>query len=671
MAKSGPSLSKTTVNNIKALGIDMITNAGSGHPGVVLSAAPALTTLFAHHLRINPKDPNWLGRDRFVMSGGHGSALLYSTMFIAGFDIPLETLKTFRRAGSKLTGHPEYGVLPGIDCTTGPLGQGFATAVGMAIGETILNQKFSTPVKSGFKTINDALFDYHTYVMCGDGDLMEGVSYEAASIAGRLGLGKLIVLYDDNDMTLDGPLNKSFNENVAARFAAQNWQVIEVKDSDDYASINKAIERAKADINRPSLICIKSILGKDSPQENTNKAHGQPLTTAEVSMLKSKLNMRDLPFTISNEAISNMGECMSERNRVAYNTYQNKLRDYLNYDTFGKDLNNYINGPLKVDVAALIYDFDSEIIEPLRDINGKVMNIVGDNLPFLISTNADLFSSTKTYLNNHGNYDINNRLGRNVWCGIREHAMGAIANGLALVGFRPVASTFLSFSDYLKPSIRLAALMKLPVTYVFTHDSFNIGGDGPTHIPIEQLTMLRSTPDLRVYRPADAKEVVGSWNHVINNPDLPSALIISKSKLPLLAESAAKGVYGGAYIVSQEPGPMHAILLATGSEVSLAINVASTLATKGYSIRVVSMPSSEVFDRQSEEYKNAIIPPGIKTIAIEAASDMSWFKYVTDKNCIISANTFGISGTEEEQTEYYGFTLNKVTLRVANLINTK
>lgn len=656
------------IDTIKGIGIDMIDIAESGHPGIVLGAAPILYTLYAKHININVEDDKWLNRDRFVMSAGHGSALLYATLFLAGFDLTVEDLKAFRKLGSKTPGHPEYKVTPGVDMTTGPLGQGFASAVGMAMAERYLATKYNLK-KEKLLHSDTNIFDYYTYVLCSDGDLMEGVSYEAASLAGVLKLGKLIVLYDSNNVSLDGGTSKTFDEDILKRFEALGWHTQQVKSGDDIDAIDKAIIKAKTVLNKPSIIEIKTIIGKDSIIEGTSKVHGSPLTKEDIEQIKNKLGLRNIPFAISQDAADSFRNMIKERTSEKYEQWKEIYEKYLEKasEEIKKEIeaikeNNHI-----LDVNSLIWRFADDLVEATRVTNGKVMDIIADNLPNFMGGSADVASSTKTYLNKYSDYTSESYDGRNIWFGVREHAMGAILNGLSLSGLRVFGSTFLAFSDYLKPAMRLACLMNLPVTYIFTHDSINIGSDGPTHQPIEQLAMLRSMPNLNVYRPADAKEVVGCWHEILKN-NKPSALILSRADSRILKGTNILEVGKGAYIVKKEKERLDGILIATGTEVELAIEVSDKLEKDNIDVRVVSMPSMELFLKQPKEYQEELLPIGIKNIVIELGSSYGWHQFVYNDKYLITINEFGISGPKDEILKEYGFDIKTVTNRIEKLL---
>lgn len=618
------------VNSIKGLSIDMINKAGSGHPGVALGAATILYTLYSRHLNIDLDDDMYINRDRFVLSGGHASALLYSMLFYVGY-LSLEDLKNFRRINSKTPGHPEIETR-GVDISTGPLGQGIANGVGMAIAEKYYENTLSKDI------------DYYTYVMCGDGDLMEGISYEAASLAGTLNLNKLILLYDSNNVSLDGNTNLTFNEDIKKRFESINWNYIKVLNGHDINEIDRAISMAK-NSDKPTIIEIKTIIGEGSMYEGTNKVHGTPLTDEDISNLKIKLNLSQVPFDIDMNLVY-------EFRTFIKNRCKKKIIDIPSEN---------------IDVYSLTNNFYENINEPLRVTNSKIMNLISNEIKYFIGGSADVSLSTKTYLLEKGNFSKDNYVGRNINYGVREHAMGAISNGIASCGIRTFNSTFLAFSDYLKPAIRMSALMNLPVTYIFTHDSITIGSDGATHQPIEQLSMLRNIPNLIVFRPADANEILGIWNEILTN-NYPSALVLSRNPSPLLKGSDAKKVNRGAYIVRNEKNRLSAIIIATGTEVSMAINIADDLEKQGINIRVVSMPSMELFEQNEEDYKETIIPTGYKTIVIEYSSSSDWYRYVRNEKYLININNFGKSGSKEEILEYYELDYENVKKYIIDLL---
>ena len=646
-------LEEKIIGEIKSLGLDMIEEAGSGHPGIVLGAAPILYTLFLEHLRFAPEVPDFYNRDRFIMSAGHGSSLLYSVLYFAGYDISLDDLKSFRRLNSKTPGHPEYMKTSGVEMTTGPLGQGFATAVGCAIAEkhtaSLINNK-------------EKVIDYNIYCLCGDGDLMEGVSYEAASLAGSLKLNNLIVLYDSNKVTLDGKTENVFDEDIAARFESMNWNVLFTSDSVE--DINNALIKAKS-ADKPTLIEVITTIGKGSLLAGSNKVHSGPLGEEEVSKIKTSLGVRDIPFTISNEAVEEFRNYIKERNKDLTVDFDTKL-ETLESDEVSL-LNKLMDKDKSIKLTSLDYNKPDDNEELLRISAKKVLNSYATISPLIIGGNADVSSSTKMYLNELSPFSKDNYKGRNINFGVREHAMAAIANGLALAGYRPFVSTFLSFSDYLKPALRLSALMNLPVTYIFTHDSISIGQDGPTHQPVEQLVSLRATPNLEVFRPADSNEVIGSFKTIFEN-NKPSCLILGRDKIKILETTSISATSKGAYIVHNEERKLDGIIIATGEEVTLALSVMKLLKEKGYDLRVISMPSIERYNLLTAEEKEELFPVGAKKFVIEKGSSYSWYSFVYKDSYLFTLDKFGTSGTKEEVDSFYGFTKEEISLKIEALL---
>lgn len=646
------------INQIRALGIDMIHDANSGHPGIVLGAAPILYSLYAHHLRINPDNPTFYNRDRFIMSAGHGSALLYATLYMAGFDLEIEDLKKFRKIHSKTPGHPEYKITPGVDMTTGPLGQGVATAVGMAMAEARLREKYNKYEKR--------LIDFYTYVLCGDGDLMEGVSYEALSLAGTLKLNKLIILYDSNETTLDGKTNQSFDENIKLRFEAMGFRYSKVNDGEDFQAISKAIEDAKKSCDKPSIIEIKTTIGKFSINEGTNKVHGGPLTKEDITSIKEKLKLRDITYNISNDTIEDFQFFIHERCANLESEFKEK------FNRLDENIKNELSFLMGEEKSLPIKDLeyiepDSQTESP-RDTSSKILNSIMRDNPYMLGGSADLFGATKTYIEDGGDYSHHNYLGSNIFFGVREHAMGAILNGLALCGYRVYGSTFLAFSNYLMPAIRMAAILNLPIIYIFTHDSISIGEDGLTHQPIEQLAQLRVMPNVEVYRPSDANEVIGTYKTIMKKNIGPSVVCLSKTNVKILDTTKITEVENGAYIIKDSQRKLDGIIISTGEEVHLALEVANNLSIKGIDIRVVSMPSMERFLKKDDEYKEKILPVGIKKIVLECASSMPWNKIVFNDKYLITLDEFGYSGTKEEVYQEFGFDIQSLEEKIEHLL---
>ena len=653
-------IDKKIIDNIKMLGINMIQSANSGHSGIVLSAAPILYTLYAKHLNVNPSDPNWLNRDRFIMSAGHGSALLYSTLYMAGYDITLEDLKKFRQLGSITPGHPELNVTPGVDLSTGPLGQGFASAVGMAIAEKYLKVNYNVDKKY-------EIFDHNIYVLCGDGDLMEGISYEASSLAGTLQLNNLIVLYDSNDTSLDGKTNMAFNEDIEKRFKSQNWNYILVKNGEDVDSIDKAIISAKKS-DKPTIIEIKTVLGNGSLLAGSNKVHGVPLTEEDVEQLTKKFELRNIPFSPSNDAVESFRTMIKTRVGLEYDRWNDMYNEFIDKsDNFVKRDFNILNGITNIDTSILTKNFDEEINEPLRTINGNILNKLCSNTNLFIGGSADLSSSTKTYLDSGGDFSKNNYKGKNLWFGVREHVMGAIINGISTYNIRTFASTFLSFSDYLKPAIRMSSLMNLPVTYIFTHDSINIGEDGPTHQPIEQLSMLRNIPNLTVYRPCDVKEIVGCYNMICKSKN-PSCIVLSRNKVKLQKNSNYKKVEFGAYIIKKEKNNLNVILISSGSDLDIIIDIADELEEENYGVRVISIPSKELLLEQKEEYIDEIFDKDVIKILIESSNDKNIDDRIKGKIKYILLNKFGTSGKMDDVLKHMNFDKESIKSKIEYMI---
>lgn len=630
------------VNSLKGLSIDMINNAKSGHPGVSLGATNIIYTLYSRHMNVNVNDDKWINRDRFVLSGGHASALLYSMLYFMGF-LTLDDLKGFRCINSKTPGHPEI-TTPGVDMSTGLLGEGISNAVGFAIAERYYNNTIT----------NKDMINYYTYVMCGDGDLMEGVSYEALSLAGTLNLNKLIILYDSNSVTLDGSTDITFNEDIHLRFKSIGFNYIKTNNNID--DIDNAIKEAK-NSNKPTLIEVKTIIGEGSLLEGTNKIHGGILTEEDTYQLKEKLNLSTIPFDIDINLVSEFRDKIKERMHSKYENWKNIFYT-------SSDLVKFSNS---IDLLSLVNPFYEKMDESMRDTNGKIMNVIGSNLYTFIGGAADTSLSTKTKILSSKMFSRNDYSGKNIYYGVREHAMAGISNGLASAGLLPFASTFLVFSDHMKPSIRMSALMDLPVTYVFTHDSITIGSDGATHEPVEQLDSLRSIPNFRVFRPADAREILGSWNEILNNPK-PSAIVLSRNNTPLLKNSDAKSVSKGAYIVKKENGRLSAIIIASGEEVNTVVKIAEELEKDKIYLRVVSMVSESLYEQTCNEYKASILPNGYKCIVVEYSNSNLWYKYIQNKNYLINLNSFGKSGTKEEVLKSFDLDYETLKERIKELV---
>ena len=655
-------MDKDVISNIKSLALDMINEAKSGHPGIVLSSAPILYTLYKYHLNINPVKPDWYNRDRFIMSAGHGSALLYSVLYMAGYELSIDDLKQFRCINSKTPGHPEVGITKGVECSTGPLGQGIATAVGIALGEKVLNSRFKLTNSKKQKSI----IDFDTYVLVGDGDLMEGVSYEACSLAVTLELDNLIILYDSNNMTLDGSTNNTFKENVCDRFKAMGFDVFKVKDGNNIKQLNFEINRAKRS-KKPAFIEIKTHLGYGSLLEDNNKVHGTPLTKDDLEQLKNKLSIPQEPFYVNESARRDFIGFIAQRVGDKYNDsiqlYNEEIKPNIN--SIYKDLKFYFDKNTTYDISGYKWHtLDDK--KSLRDVNKYVLNEISNHIEAIIGGSADLNSSTKAYIDFGDDICVNSFNGKNIWYGIREHAMGSISNGLALLGFRPFASTFLTFSDYLKPAIRMSALMNLPVIYIFTHDSVTIGKDGPTHQPIEQISSLRAIPNLNVYRPVDLKEIIGCFQSILNHPNTPSALIISRSEEIKVNNTSATNTLKGAYVIKDAKNSI-ATIIATGTEVITALKIAMALEKNNIFVNVVSMPCVEIFLNQPKEYQDQVLSNN-KRIVIEASSSFGWGR-ITNADNVISIDTFGKSGDALDVLKYVKFDIQSILDKVINIIN--
>lgn len=633
-------IDRLSINTIRMLGVDAINYANSGHPGIVLGAAPMAHRLYTKHLNIFPKQAKWFNRDRFVLSAGHGSMLVYALNHLAGFNITIDDIKNFRKPGNT-AGHPEYGHTEGVETTSGPLGQGISNAVGMALAESHLAQKFN---RHGYPIV-----DHYTYVICGDGDLQEGVAQESISLAGHLKLEKLIVLFDSNDIQLDGPTNFAISEDHKKRFEAVGWHYQIIKDGNDLEEISKAINRAKR-AGKPSLIEVKTEIGFGSPVAGTSSAHGSPLGNDARAITAANLEYPYDPFIVEESVYEQYKNDVYVRGEKAYNKWIKLLEGY--QKNFKEDyilLQQYLNNGVEVSLSQLpSYKINSEIAT--RNASGETLEILSKLLPQLIGGSADLTASTKAR-GLDGHFSAENRLGRNINFGVREHAMASILNGIVLHGgLKAFAGGFFVFSDYMKPAIRLSALMNIPAIYVFTHDSLMVGEDGPTHQPVEQLAMLRSIPNLTVLRPADANETVQAWLYAIKNSG-PTVLVLTRQNIKTLSNFDNQ-FNKGAYILSPEKGKLDGVLLASGSEVSLAISVQEELEKENLFTRVVSMPSQEIFNNQEEDYKKKVLPD-IKTAAIEMASPMPWYYYTKH---VYGVNSFGLSAPKETVKQIFKFT---------------
>ena len=657
-------MSDLSVNAIRFLGVDAIEKSKSGHPGVVMGAAPMAYSLYTKHLRVNPSQPKWINRDRFVLSAGHGSMLLYALLHLSGFeDISIDEIKNFRQWGSKTPGHPEYGHTVGVDVTTGPLGQGISMAVGLAQAERFLAAKYN---REGYP-----IFDHYTYVIAGDGDFMEGVSGEASSYAAKQNLDKLIVLYDSNDICLDGETNDAFTESVRARYDAYGWHTILVEDGNNIEAIGLAIEEAKA-AGKPSLIEIKTVIGYGAPTKGgTNAVHGAPLGAEEAAATRKALNWGYAPFEVPQEVYDDFKENVADRGEAAYDAWSNLVGEYRQaYPKEAREVDAIIDGKDPVEIKEADFPvYENGFSQATRNSSQDAINAAADVLPNFLGGSADLAHSNMTYIKADGLQDADHPLNRNIQFGVRAFAMAAVLNGMAIHGgLRVYGGTFFVFSDYLKAAVRLSALQGVPVTYVFTHDSIAVGEDGPTHEPIEHLAGLRATPNLVVFRPADARETQAAWHYALTSQNTPTALVLTRQNLDVEAGSSFTSVAKGAYVTYETDSDFNTILLASGSEVNLAVKAAKELEAQGEKVRVVSVPSTELFDEQSAAYKEAILPNSVRRrVAIEMAARQPWYKYVGLDGAVIGIDKFGASAPAAQVIENYGFTVDNVVKVVKGL----
>ncbi|WP_077601367.1 transketolase [Oceanobacillus sojae] len=660
-------IEQQSINTIRTLSIDAIEKANSGHPGLPMGAAPMAYTLWTDFMNHNPKNSKWFNRDRFVLSAGHGSMLLYSLLHLSGYKVSIDDLKEFRQWDSKTPGHPEVHHTDGVEATTGPLGQGLAMSVGMAMAEAHLGATYN---KEGYNVV-----DHYTYAIVSDGDLMEGISHEAASLAGHLGLGKLIALYDSNDISLDGDLDRAFSDNSEQRFKAYGWQVLRVEDGNDVDAIRQAIKEAQQNQDQPTLIEVKTIIGYGSPNKSASSAsHGSPLGADEVKLTKEYYKWNHEDFYVSDEVYADFKEKIATDGSEKESAWNDLVANYKEaYPELGEQFDLALKGELPKNwhESLPVYEEGSKLAT--RASSGEVLNAVAKAVPNFFGGSADLAGSNKTTINDENDFTKADYAGRNVWFGVREHAMGAALNGMALHGGLHVfGGTFFVFSDYLRPSIRLASIMNMPVTYVFTHDSIAVGEDGPTHEPVEHLAALRAMPHLSLIRPADGNEVQAAWRLALESTDQPTALVLTRQNLPTLAntaELAYEGVKKGAYIVSKsEKETPDALLLATGSEVQLAVAAQAALKEKGLDVQVVSMPSWDRFEAQDEAYKNEVLPKEVTArVGLEMAASFGWDRYVGLEGKTLTIDRFGASANGDLLIEKYGFTVDNVVKLVEEI----
>ena len=662
-----PTLDQLCINTVRALAMDAVQQAESGHPGTAMALAPLAYVLWQRHMRYNPANPYWVDRDRFVLSCGHACMLLYSALYLSGYDLTLDEIKRFRQWGTRTPGHSEHGVTPGVEATTGPLGQGTANAVGMAIAEAQLAAQFNRP--------GHEIVDHYTYFLASDGDLMEGISHEACSLAGHLKLGKLIGLYDDNHITIDGDTALAFSDDTAKRFEAYGWHTQRVTDGNDLDALGNAIQAAKRVADKPSLIVIRTHIGWGSPhKQDTAEAHGAPLGAEEVKLTKQNLGWPSLePFHVPEEALAHWRRARERGGRLEAE-WQKKWDAYRHaHADLASELNRRLAGTLPEGWDAALPSFGPKDAQATRAASGKVINALAPKLPELIGGSADLAGSNNTDIKGGASFSAEQRGGRNFHFGVREHGMGAILNGIALHrGFIAYGGTFLIFSDYMRPSIRLAALTHLRPIYVFTHDSIGLGEDGPTHQPIEQLSTLRAIPNMTVIRPADATEVVEAWRAAISHTGGPVALVLTRQKVAVIDRTKygpASGLHRGGYVLAEAPsGKPNVVLMGTGSEVELVLGAYEQLKADGQQARAVSMPCLEYFAKQPEDYRDSVLPPGVPRIAVEAAAPQSWYRWVGDKGVIMGIERFGASAPYQRIYKEVGLTVDAVVARARNLV---
>jgi len=662
------SLDQLCINTVRALAMDAVQRADSGHPGTAMALAPVAYVLWQRHLRYNPATPDWFGRDRFVLSAGHACMLLYAVLYLTGYDLSLDDIKQFRHWGSRTPGHSEHGLTPGVEATTGPLGQGVGNAVGMALAQAHLAQLFNRP--------SHTVVDHCTYFLASDGDLMEGVSHEACSLAGHLKLGSLIGIYDDNRITIDGKTDLTFSDDTAKRFESYGWHVERVADGNDLGALDAALAAARRVVDRPSLVIVRTHIAFGSPhKQDTPEAHGAPLGEDEVKLTKQRLGWPSLePFHVPEEALAHW-RLARERGAWLEAEWSKKYDAYRQaYPELAAELERRLTGRLAEGWDEGLPTFGPADAQATRVASGKVLNAIAPKLPELVGGSADLAGSTNVVFKNGGDVSAGSWGARNIHFGVREHGMGAILNGLALHrGVRPVGSTFLIFSDYMRPPIRLAALCDLPVIYVFTHDSIGLGEDGPTHQPIEQLASLRAVPNLVVIRPADATETVEAWRMAILSRSSPVALVLTRQKVPVIDRAKyapANGLRLGGYVLADaRDGKPAIVLLASGSEVDLALGAYERLAAEGTAARVVSLPSMELFARQPQEYRDAVLPPAVPArLAVEAAAPQPWYRWIGDHGIVMGIERYGASAPYQRIYQEFGLTVENVVRRAKELL---
>ena len=656
-----------SIATLKGLALDIIQNAKGGHIGTVLSSAPIIYTLFTKNLIIQPKNPNWINRDRFVLSNAHASPLLYAMMFLSDYQISIDDLKQFRKFNSKTPSYPDINTL-GIEVNTGMQAQGFATSVGLALAEKIYESRYNIKPKNAFDTKTKKLFNYHVYVLASDADMMEGISYEAASFAGNLGLDSLIVLYDANGFTMDGETKKTFSESVTSRFSALGWDTQIVKNGNSVSEIDKAIKKAKLS-KKPSLIQINTKIGDGSLLEGTNKIHFGELTKEDNDQLRKKLGLSDMPFILNKEATDNIRNPILRRAEIEGSNWEKIYSEYKQILDNNKiaQIENIPFNNLYFDLSSIDINLQNDQKETLRDINSKIMNLISNGYYNIIGGSSDNVTSTMTYLTGKGDIVNNDFNGINIFFGARENLMGAVCNGLALSGFRPFASTYLASSDYMVPSIRNSALMNLPVTYIFTHDSITTGVDGPSRQPIEQLAHFRAMPNINVYRPCDINEIIGTWQCIMEDKK-PSIITYAKTEVKTQIGTNVNNVKKGGYIVSEPDGHIDAVIIATGAEVQIANSISERLKHENINIRVISMPCMEKFLNQSDAYKSDLFPYDAEVFVIEYGSSLGWEKFVIDSDHLFTVDKFGVSASKDDSLKYAEVDLETIIEKIKKIL---
>ena len=662
-------MDQKAINVIRNLALDMITNTGVGHPGITMTSAPILYTLFTKFLNVNPASSDWINRDRFILSSNNATEVLYSTMFLCGYPFMLDDLKSYRKLNSKLPATATLGT-PGIDISTGFPSDGLASATGIALAEKIYEEKYNYKVKGFFdKTKLPKLFDYYTYVLIDDEEIMEGLNYEAASFAGNYGLGKLIVLWDTSGITKDGPISKSFYDDTLSRFSALGWSTKTVKNGNSVTEIANAIRKAKQDLYHPTIIMVKSILGEGLKNQGTNLVFEDPIAKSDLDDYKKRTGAGTIPFTILKEPASYIRDQVVNRGNKIYDEWKKTYNDYKSVLTSEqlKEIENITNNRVDFNLSSIDIPIDYDNKELLRESNHKIMNIISDNVYNFIGGSANLFNSTRTYLDNKDDLTSKTLFGKNIMYGNRNQLMGSVSNGLAISGFRPFVSTYMAYASKLIPSIKMSSLMNLPVTYIFTHDSVTVGNDGPVNQPINELAMLRSIPNLYVFRPADIKEIIGTWNIILNNK-IPAVISLPKTEIKAEQGTSKEGVLKGAYIAGKEKSMPLLVILATGAEVQVAKSLQVKLLSEGIDSRVVSMPCMELYNMQPNSYKQELFPKNVPIFVIEYGSNFGFEKFVPSSDYLFTINKFGICASKEDVLKYMNLDMNSMIEKIKSLL---